>query len=233
MLMHPTLRDTFHATLRELTSLLLVGAMLAPVTAAIAGWPVYTPLDVPLLVHVTLLAAVGMVVFGIAERDDSVRARRRWVGWLLVPLFAMSFALLVHERANVFYTERVLIDGMTLLFVVHVAVVVLRGRAIRRPDPWLAGYGPRWRWRGGGEWRRRLRARCLPTTPGVRIADALTITVGWLVLAAWALIAREHRHPAGPLLLAAGAMQALALLALIPDALAGLGWLRVRAVPEP
>jgi len=40
-----------------------------------------------------------------------------------------------------------------------------------------------------------------------------------LPLASWTLIAFAHRHPAGPLLLAAGAVEVLALLALVPDAL--------------
>ena len=52
-----------------------------------------------------------------------------------------------------------------------------------------------------------------------------------MLLASWMLIALEHRHPAGPLLLAAGAMEVLAFLALIPDALAGVGWLGPRAAP--
>ena len=65
------------ATRRELTTLLLVGAMLAPLAAALAGWPVRTPLDVPLRLHVRLLMAVGMVAYGVARLDDVASVRRR------------------------------------------------------------------------------------------------------------------------------------------------------------
>ena len=223
MTMHPGLRETGRAIGRELTSLVLVGAMLAPIVAAAAGWPVHTPLDVPLAIHAALLASIGLVVFGLARTDDALSARRRRIGWLLVPPFAVAFAMVVNERANVFYTERLLVEGMTALFILHLAMGALRRRAHRRLDPCPVATAPPWRWRRGAEWRRRLRARCLPTTPGIRLADALIMTVGWLVLTSWVLIALEHRHPAGPLLLAAGAMEALAVLALIPDALAGSG----------
>jgi hypothetical protein len=231
--MHPTLSDSLRATRRELTTLLLVGAMLAPLAAALAGWPVRTPLDVPLRLHVGLLMAVGMVAYGVARLDDVASARRRWVGWLLVPLFAAGFATILRERANVFYTERALIEGMTVLFIVHAATGALRLRALRRLGPCRVRRVPRWGGRRVGEWRRRLHARCLPTTPAIRLADMLTMACGWLVLASWSLIALEHRHPAGPLLLAAGAMEVLAFLALIPDALASSGWLApATAAPE-
>lgn len=234
MTMHPALRDIFRGTRRELTSLLLAGAMLSPVIAALVGWRVQTPLGVPLWMHAVLLLAFGLVAFGVAERGDGAAADRRWLVWLLVPAFAGSFAAIVQERANVFYTQRALVEGMSVLFVLHVGGAVLRSRARRRLDLCSAERAPRVRWRRLGAWRRRLRTRCLPMTPATRLADALTTGVGWLVLASWVLIALEHRHPAGPLLLGAGAMEALALLVRVPDALAGTGWLDSRtAVPPP
>ena len=216
-----TLRDILRETHRQLTSLLLVGAMLAPLVSAIAGWPVHTAFDVPLSVHLGMLVAVGLVAFGLSERDDGTPARRRPIGWLLVPALAVSFAVIVHERANVFYTGSAIVDGSAVLFTLHVAVGMLRARAHRRLDVHLVPHEPRGRWRRGAEWGRRLRARALPTTPALWLSDGLTISVGWLVLASWVLIALEHRHPAGPVLLAAGALEALAFLALVPDALAG------------
>jgi hypothetical protein len=54
-------------------------------------------------------------------------------------------------------------------------------------------------------------------TPGVHLADALTRFLGWLLLATWVLIALAHRHPAGPLLLLAGAIELLTLFLLVPD----------------
>jgi hypothetical protein len=61
----------------------------------------------------------------------------------------------------------------------------------------------------------------------VRVADGLSVLVGWILSASWILIAFEHRHVAGPLLLLAGALELLALFAVVPDALAGI------AMPAP
>jgi hypothetical protein len=196
-------RDTLRDTQRELTSLLLVGAMLAPVVAAIAGWPVHTPFGVPLLAHVTGLVALGLVWFGVAGRVEPPLRMWRSIEWLLVAPAAATFAAIVRERANVFYTERALVEGMAVLLVVHAGASVLRARTPRRPGA------------------------------AARLSGVLTRAVGWLVLASWVLIALEHRHPAGPLLLAAGAMQTLALLALVPDALAGAGWLTPHSAARP
>jgi hypothetical protein len=68
----------------------------------------------------------------------------------------------------------------------------------------------------------------VPATPAVRLADALIVLAGWLLLATWTLIALAHRHPAGPLLLLTGAIEVLAFLALVPDALVGSGLLAAR-----
>jgi hypothetical protein len=228
MITFPTLRDTLREMHRELTSLLLVGAMLAPFVAAVAGWRVHTPLGVPLLVHGASLLALGLLWFGIAGHADATPSARRSIEWLLVAPAAATFAAIVRERANVFYTERALVEGMAVLLVLHAGASVLRTRTCHPPDraddDAPSGRGP------GAEWRRRIRARCLPTTPAVRLADLLTGAVGWLVLGAWVLIALEHRHAAGPLLLVAGAMQTLAFLALVPDALASAGWLTPRTL---
>lgn len=224
--------DVLRHTRRGLTSLLLAAAMLAPFVAGVVGWPVHTPLGVPLPVHAALLVAIALVAFGLAEAGDGAGPPRRWMHWLLILPLAIGFAAIVHHRANVFYTGRALVEGMAALFALHVGVGLLHRRARGRTDSCVVEHEPPRRWRRGAEWRRRIRARCLPSTPGVRLADALTALVGWLVLAAWALIALEHRHPAGPLLLAAGAAEALAALALVPDALAGMGWLSPRPTAD-
>ena len=227
MITVPTLRDTLREMHRELTSLLLVGAMLAPFVAVVAGWPVHTPLGVPLLVHGASLLALGLLWFGLTERVDATLGARRSIEWLLVAPAAATFAAIVRERANVFYTERALVEGMAVLLVLHAGASVLRSRTCHPPDR-ADDDASSGRWRRGAEWRRRIRARCLPATPAVRLSDLLTGTVGWLVLGAWVLIALEHRHAAAPLLLLAGAMQTLAFLALVPDALASAGWLAPR-----
>ena len=217
--LHEALRDTH----RALASLLLTGAMLAPAVAGLAGWPVHTPLGVPLLAHVAILLALGAVV--VLRAAEPARASRDLgrVRWLLVPPIAVVVAAILHTRANAFYTETALMEGMAALFLLRIAVAMLRGRALRRLAPGAAAR----EWSRGARWRHHLRARCLPVTPGVRVADGLTVLVGWVLLTSWILIAFEHRHPAGPLLLLAGALELLALFAIVPDALAGLG------VPAP
>ena len=215
-MLYAALRDTH----RALASLLLAGAMLTPIVAAVAGWPVHTPLGVPLLAHVAILTALGGAAAAATVRGRVWRDWR-WLRWLLVPPIAVALAAILHARANAFYTESALIDGMAALFALRVAVSTLRRRALRRLGPAAADHrAPYWR-RHGAEWRRTARMRSLLVTPGVRVADALTVLVGWLLLATWTLIALAHRHPAGPLLLLAGAIELLTLFALVPDALAG------------
>jgi hypothetical protein len=214
------LREALHDTHGALASLLLIGAMLAPVVEALAGWPVHTPLGVPLAAHVAILATLVVVAAGAAAR---VSARRDWRAprWLLVPPLAVAFAAILHARANAFYTASALIEGMAALFALHVGVAALHRRALRLQDPAAADRDAPRPWRRGAEWRRRLLARSLPATPSVRLAGALTVVVGWLLLVTWVLIALEHRHPAGPLLLLAGALELLALFVLVPDAFGG------------
>jgi hypothetical protein len=224
-------RGTLYAAVRDthraLASLLLAGAMLTPVVAAVAGWPVNTPLGVPLPAHVAILTVLGGAA-AVATVRGRVRRDWRWLRWLLVAPIAVALAAILRARANAFYTESALIDGMTALFTLRIAVTVLRRRALRRIGLASADHrAPYWR-RHGAEWRRIARARSLFTTPGVRFADALTVLVGWLLLATWTLIAFAHRHPAGPLLLLAGAIELLTLFALVPDALAGSGALADR-----
>jgi hypothetical protein len=217
-----TLYDALRDTHRALASLLLAGAMLMPVVEAVAGWPVNTPLGVPLLAHVAIFAALGGAA-AVATIRGRVRRDGRWLRWLLVPPIAVALAAILHARANAFYTESALIDGMSALFTLRIAVTVLRRRALRRRGLAAADLrAPYWR-RHGAEWRHHLNVRSLLVTPGVRFADALTVLVGWLLLATWTLIALAHRHPAGPLLLLAGVVELLTLFALVPDAVAGYG----------
>lgn len=215
----PVLRDTVREIHRELASRLLAAAMLSPVVAAAAGWPAATPLGVPRLVHGGLLIALALAAFGATDRDDPTITTSHWTSWLPVLPLAAVFAIVVRHRANFFYTEQALIDGMALLFTLHVGVAVLRRRARRRSGVCRAEPESPHRWQRGAEWRRRIRARCLPLTPGMQISNTLGAVLGWILLASWTLIAFAHRHPAGPLLLAAGAVELLALLALVPDAL--------------
>lgn len=183
---------------------LLAAAMLVPLAERLVGWPVYTPLGVPLGVHLTVLAAVGgFVALGYRGRTGEVPAGLAARG-VVVALLALVLARVVRERANVFYTASALVDGMTVLFLARVGVALLRQRTV---------------------------ARGVPATPAVQLSDALVAIVGWLLAASWVLIALAHRHVVGPMLLLAGAFEVVALVVLIPEASAGPGWLaRLRAV---
>jgi hypothetical protein len=186
---------------------LLAAAMLVPLAERLLGWPVHTPLGVPLGVHLTVLAAVG----GLATLANLRRAGAApWqlaVRAVVVAVLALALARIVRERANVFYTASALVDGMAVLFLARVGVALLQGWAV---------------------------ARAMPATPAVRLSHALVAIVGWLLAASWVLIALEHRHVVGPMLLLAGAFEVVALVVLIPEASAGPGWLaRLRGVRAP
>jgi hypothetical protein len=219
-----TLHEVVRATHHGLASLLLAAAMLVPVVEAIAGWPVHTPLGVPLMLHVGIftalaLVAAAVVVWARAPRDWS------WLRWLLIPPFAVALAAILRFRANAFYTETALVEGMTALLTVRIGVAILRRSALRRLDVETANGAPSWPSLAAP---RRTRSRTVPATPAVRLADALIVLAGWFLLATWTLIALAHRHPAGPLLLLTGAIEVLAFLALVPDALVGSGLLAAR-----
>ena len=218
-----SLHEALRATHRALASLLLAGAMLAPVVEAAAGWPAHTPLGVSLGLHVAILTTLGLAAAGATVRARVPRDRT-WLRWLLLPPFAVGLAAIIHARANAFYTESALIEGMAVLFTLRIGAAVLRRRAVSRLDLAAAARRPTpFGWRGGAEWRYRLGLRSRPSSAGVRFADALTLLVGWLLLAAWTLIALAHRHPTGPLLLLVGALELVTLLALVPDALSEIG----------
>lgn len=72
---------------------------------------------------------------------------------------------------------------------------------------------------------RGLRRRCPMPQPATRLADDLTFLTGLGILGALLLIALEHRHVVGPLLLLAGLVQLLAVIVLMPGAMASVGWL--------
>ena len=217
-------RGTIYEALRDahraLASLLLFGAMLAPVVEYVAGWPVHTPLGIPLAAHAAIITGLGVAAARATVRGR-LRRHRRWLRWLLVPPIGVVLAAILRARANAFYTERALIDGMAVLFVLRIGATMIRRRAIRRLGLAAAQQDTRLWSRRGAEWRLRRSVRALLVTPGVRFADVLTVLVGWLLLATWTLIALAHRHPAGPLLLLSGAIELLTVVVLVPDAFAG------------
>ena len=214
----------------ELTSRLLVAAMLIPLVEALFGWRPHTPLEVPLAVHASILGI--MVLLAVAPFVAGRQEARvpRGVLWLPVPVLATVFAVLLSARSNVFYTERALMEGMAVLSMIHFAGCWLRRRALARSglslvDP-SATRVARLRvwWKGSGS------QAGLVVIPSVRLADALSSIVGWSLLIAWVLIALAHRHVVGPLLIIAGALASVAFIVLLPDALlppGRRGWTRV------
>jgi hypothetical protein len=180
---------------RDLTTILLFAAMISPVVAPLLGWSPVTPLGVPLGVHLLLLAAIAAVGTRHMWRRGARPTGRQVIEWIAGTVLAVAGALVLQLRSNAFYTASTLVDGMALLLLIHLCV-----RGIRRTT-------------------RDDRS------PAVWVADELTGAVGWAVLASWLLIWLEHRHIAGVILIIAGTLQTLALIVLIPDAVAGLGWL--------
>jgi hypothetical protein len=183
----------------ELTSRMLVAAMLIPVVEAAFGWRAHTPLDAPLTAHALILAALVFLAPAPTAREQRDTDVPRGLLWLPVPIVAVMLAIVLNLRSNIFYTARALVEGMALLLLVHYA-----GRHLRR----------------------RVLVRREATVPAVRLADSLTTIVGWSLLLSWLLIALEHRHPVGPMLIAAGALETIAFVMLVPDALPDGRWRR-------
>jgi hypothetical protein len=203
----------------ELTSRLLVAAMLIPLVEALFGWRAHTPLDVPLAVHASILGVMVLLALSPSVADGQDGRVPRAALWLPVPVLAIVFAVLLSARSNVFYTEKALMEGMAVLSIIHFACCWLRRRALARSglhlvDP-AATRVTRLRiwWNGRGSQAGSV------VIPAVRLADALSTIVGWSVLIAWVLIALAHRHVVGPLLIIAGALASVALVVLLPDAL--------------
>lgn len=203
----------------ELTSRLLMAAMLIPLVEALFGWRAHTPLDVPLAVHASiLLTLVAVDVYVTAhERDES--RMPRGVRWLPVPFFAVMLAVVLNTRSNIFYTGRALIEGMAVLLIIHFVGRSLRQRALTRHRVVLVSPVSPHTARLRDRWQERTSIVVARRAPAVRLADTLTTVVGWSLLLAWTLIALEHRHLVGPILIAAGLLDFIALVVLIPDAL--------------
>ena len=205
---------------RELTSRLLVAAMLVPIVEATFGWRAHTPLDAPLALHGAILVALlALAPSGEAAGDDDARPPRGLL-WLPVPIMAIVLAVVLNMRSNIFYTSRALMEGMAVLLVVHFVGLHLRRMATERREMGLVRAGAASQVARHVWWRHPAsRAMAVPFGPAIRLADWLTTMVGWSLLLSWLLIALEHRHPAGPLLICAGGLELLALIVLIPDAL--------------
>ena len=198
----PARRRALQGLDRRLAGRLLAAAMLVPIAEWLFGWPVHTPLRVPLLLHAAALGVIAGVAVATLRRRGGDPTRIPLDVWP-VPLLAAALAFVVRERANVFYTADALLDGMAIIFAAHLAAMLLRRRALGQ----------------------RGLADGLAHTPAVQVGDAVVALAGWLLAAAWALIALAHRHVVGPMLILAGALEVLALVVLIPEAAAGPGWL--------
>lgn len=214
----------------ELTSRLLVAAMLIPLVEALFGWRAHTPLDVPLALHASILGVAVLLAFWPNDSDSAAALIPRAAKWLPVPMLGAAFAVLLSARSNIFYTEKALVEGMAALFTIHSCGRWLRRRALARSGLALVEPASVRAPRGRGWWMNHGSRVRVAVTPAVRLADTLTTIVGWSILCAWTLIALAHRHVVGPLLILAGALASVALVVLIPDALFGSGrrvWARV------
>jgi hypothetical protein len=203
----------------ELTSPLLMAAMLIPLVEALFGWTVHTPLDVPLSLHLGILTALSLIAPFTSVRARSKDEIQPRLLWLSVPPLALVMAIVLSARSNIFYTGRALMEGMSVLMVLHVVSRRLRRRTLRRGDVSMVRTSMSHIARFRVWWASRVSATPLPRTTAISTADALPIIVGWLLFVAWLLIALEHRHPAGPILIVAGGLETIALIVMIPEAL--------------
>ena len=179
---------------------LLVGALASPVVARVNQWSQSWPVD---LRHRLYLIAL----IGCAAALISLRLQHRvqvTIATAIVRLGAVAaaasvIAIILERRANAFYTAPSLIEGMALLLVLHIAARTMC--RIARP-----------------------RTQHL-TLPAIALADGLASVSAWSMLAFWVLVWLEHRHVASAVLVFAGVLLVLACGVLIPDSLAGRGFL--------
>jgi hypothetical protein len=191
--------------------LMLIGALCAPLAAAVVGRSVATAFGLPLA---TLGAGVvlGATVYATwrVRRARGWGARRVVLDALVVGLLAAVFALVIGWRATGFYTQEVLADAMAVLLMVHVAGALLRAAGLRRQ-----------RWP-------RVTVVAAGMEPGVprvsepasmQFADTVTRGMALFVACFWGVAAAGFHEAAGVLLLLGGVSGMVALIARMPSAL--------------
>ena len=213
---------------------LLFGAVLAPVVAALLGRPSYAS---TLTTTAAMVAAVlALVMLRVTRAGPATGAL--YAGLALVA--ALPIDLVLREQSNSFYTSGALFGGMVILLSLHVAAVTMRGVAMWDDDTPLDGVATAMsgeqlvpdgllhlppneirvvhlgQSRGSASpGRERLRG-----DPAMALDDALARGAAWLLVLFWLLVALEHRHVASGALLLVGVLLAGRCLALLPDVLA-------------
>ena len=179
---------------------LLVGALVSPIAGRFDRLPRPWPLNVPPRFYLLVLIGCAAVLMSLRLRHGAQTA----IALAIVRLGAITaaasvIATILRRSANAFYTAPSLMEGMAVLLVLHIAARTMC--RIARPRTSHV------------------------TLPAIALADGLASVSAWSMLAFWVLVWLEHRHIASGVLVFTGALLLLACGVLIPDSLAGRGFL--------
>ncbi len=189
-------REFEHALLWSL----LVGALASPVVARFAQWSGPWPFNVPPRLYLFALIGGAAMLISLRFQHRAQTAIAATIAPLGAVVGAASVIAIILERsANAFYTVSSLLNAMAVLLLLHIGARVMR-RLARPLTPHV-------------------------TLPAIALADGLASVSAWSMLAFWVLVWLEHRHVASGVLVFSGVLLLLACGVLIPDSLAGRGFL--------
>ncbi len=210
---------------------LLAAALASSAVGQLLGWPDDASLGLPrgAKLAVLLTGAVAVALLPVRQRGESL-VRDTLLRLGAIALAAVPIAIVVRRASNTFYTAPSLIDGMVFLLVLHLASRLMRRVAVMVRETYFvvpagtarAPYGQRLRHLLLPPQKPRSRAL---TLPAVALADALASVAAWSLLAFWILVALERRHVASAVVMFACTLLVLECAVLIPDSLAGAGYL--------
>ena len=190
--------------------LFLIAAVGAPVVGAAAGRELARPFGFSLTQLAVLMAASGTAyALWRLRRSPTDGLLRVEIDVVALAALAGTFVLIIDGASNIFYTQQVLADAMAVLLLLHLAGAALRALGRNRQ-----------RWprltvlRGDGT--PAVPARSEPAS--MQFADGLTAGMTLLVGCFWGLAVNGLHEGAGVLLILAGALAGLVIIARLPSA---------------
>ena len=198
--------DTGGAFLR----LFLIAAVGAPLIGAAAGRELARPFGLSLtqLAGITAASGIAYAVWRL-RRAATHGLLRVAIDVVALAVLAATFALIIDGASNGFYTQEVLADTMAVLLLLHLAGTALRALGRNRQRwPWLT----------------MLRRDGTPAVPrrsepaSMQFADGLTAGMTLLVGCFWGLAVIGLHEGAGILLILAGTLAGLVIIARLPSA---------------